>query len=277
MIEIERLIDRKRVVYKVYEPKDQQVPAFKELSYENCVEGTWVSSTDGYVAQVIKVNGPYSRGWSSAYSVVLPYCRKWVRKGRPVKLLAAPFISGGKYYTSASGKGWIDQEVSKERTKRAVSAYATLMIESGGVLTAKQMDTLGRLYRPDQKNPRATFKRLLKHEKIKSMVKEELARIMSDNGLTPDSIIKTHMTIVQNALDSGQLSVAEKANAKFMDMLDMKPDKTNTQIEATVTWDHLLDEPDETEYVLTPRGRERLANGYSEEASVDEEQEDHLS
>ena len=55
MIEIERLIDRKRVVYKVYEPKDQQVPAFKELSYENCAEGTWVSSTDGYVAQVIKV------------------------------------------------------------------------------------------------------------------------------------------------------------------------------------------------------------------------------
>ena len=132
------------------------------------------------------------------------------------------------------------------------------MIESGGVLTAEQMDKLGKLYRPDQKNPRATFKRLLKHEKVKSMVKEELARIMSDNGLTPDSIIKTHMTIVQNALDSGQLSVAEKANAKFMDMLDMKPDKTTTQLEAEVSWGHLLDEPDEAEYVITPKERKRL-------------------
>lgn len=220
--------------------------------------GDWVISDDEYIAEVIRINGPYDTKSGKEWCLVLPYCRKWVRRSKAGKLIARDFLDTGNYTSSSPNKTWIDQELKMSRAKRVVETYARLLMQSGGVLSTEQYEMLGSLYRPDQKIPAASVKRLLKQEKTKSMVKEELVKIMSDNGLTPDAVIKTHQKIIHDAMDNGQLSVAEKANARFMDMLDMKPDKTTTHLEAEVSWGHLLDEPDEAEYVLTPKERERL-------------------
>lgn len=272
MIEIKRGRGKKVKVYEVFEPGDALPNRdILEVGY-NAEKGDLVISDDGYVAEVIKVYGPYDRGWMQEKMLILPYCRKWVRSTRRAKLMAKPYLDSGRYTAAsekAASEGWQVQETRTERTKRVVSAYARLMVESGGRLTDEQMATLGKIYRPDQENPKATFKKLLKQDIVKSMVKDELVRILSENGLTPDAVIKTHLRIVSDALDSGQLSVAEKANSKFMEMLDMKPDKTSTQIEATVSWDHLLGDADEAEYELKPKQSERL-----KEHTRNEEQED---
>lgn len=236
--------------------------------------GDWVISDDDYVAEVIRINGPYDTKSGKEWCLVLPYCRKWVRRSKAGKLLAREFLDTGNYNSSSPNKTWIDQELKMSRAKRVVETYARLLMESGGVLSAEQYNMLGKLYRPDQKIPAASVKRLLKQEKTKSMVKEELARIMSENGLTVDAVIKTHQKIIHDAMDAGQLSVAEKANGRFMDMLDMKPDKTTTQVEAQITWDHLLDEGDDAEYEIEPKRRDALS--YDKETRPREIEEDPL-
>ena len=43
---------------------------------------------------------------------------------------------------------------------------------------------LGIVYRPDQQQQALTVKRLLKEERVKRMVREEMANLLSKNGIT---------------------------------------------------------------------------------------------
>jgi len=119
--------------------------------------------------------------------------------------------------------------------------YAYLYLTQQGVLSEDQLNEIGKEYRPKDPIPRASFLRMMKTHEAKSMLKSELKALMSEHGITPERVIHQHQEIITEARNSGQLAVAEKANSRFIEMLDLMPDKkvvSETQ-RLDISWDHL--------------------------------------
>ncbi len=200
--------------------------------------GEYILSDDGFVAVIVRVNGPYAKG---RREYILPYCRRW-SLGTTQKLNFLDFLKAGVFCWHAP-KRTSQYEVQKTSFKKAMKRYAFFYITQQGVISEEQMVSVGELYRPDAPAPSASFKRMLKTHEAKTMLKTELKKLMKDHGVTPEHVISQHQRIIDSALDEGQLGVAEKANSKFIDMLDLMPDKsvTTTTLEGGVSWDHILE------------------------------------
>jgi hypothetical protein len=66
-------------------------------------------------------------------------------------------------------------------------------------------DLLGRIYRPDQRIPAATFRRLLRQDRIQQMVDEETSRLLASQGLSLLEIARRYRKLIDDALEKGDL------------------------------------------------------------------------
>jgi len=189
-------------------------------------EGAWVISDDEWVCQVIRVNGPYknSAGVESR-QVVLPYCRRFTTGAS--RIVFEDYYGKGDY-SSPTPDGWIDRELRSKRARRVIRFYSVLLMKKGRV-PEKDLEVLGRIYRPDQKEPAATLKRLLRQKKTKKMVQEELIKLLSENDITPQYVIEGYKEVLEEAKKHGQLSVAKKTLDTFAEMVNLAPDKRYLQ------------------------------------------------
>lgn len=185
--------------------------------------GQWVRTDDDYVCEVLGVNGPYKRssGKGQTIQLVLPFCRMFVNDAASINF--EEFYGKGNY-NSMSPTSWIEDELKRKRTVRVIRLYASILLKKGRVDEAT-MKRLGKLYRPNQELPGATFKRLLKKKKTKQMVQDELHRLLSENDVTPDEVIKGYKKTLEKAYKAQQLGVAKGIWDNFRDMLDMMPQK----------------------------------------------------
>ena len=121
-------------------------------------------------------------------------------------------------------KSWQERESKRNRTKNVVNAYV------GQVLEGQKVDwqQLGVMYRPDQKTPAATVRRLFKQEVIKDMVEEKLKEIMASKGIDKGFVLDTIMKAISIAEQKQDVSGMLRAAENFVDMLEMKPNKKVT-------------------------------------------------
>lgn len=216
--------------------------------------GDWIASDDGYVAQVVRVNGPYKWRGRDKYELVLPYGKTWtIGTGRRLEYEA--YRAAGTYCWHAPNR-WIANELKRSAFQRAVKLYAQLLVRGGGIVTDDELMRVGMVYKPHDRRPDWSIQRILKTHEGKTVVKKELAALMAEQGVTAGHVIRQHQDIVRRALDEGQLAVAEKANARFIEMLDLMPDKQAPGLSLTerVTFGHLEaheeDAPDAEEAVF---------------------------
>lgn len=120
--------------------------------------------------------------------------------------------------------GWAEREAKKTRTKNLVSAYV------GQLTSTKQVDykQLGYIYRPDQQNPAATVRRVLKQEVIKKMVEKKLREVLSEKGINSSSVLDTMLEGLHIARNKQDVTNMIKISDAFMDLLEMKPNKKIT-------------------------------------------------
>jgi hypothetical protein len=101
------------------------------------------------------------------YAVLtFPFARVWNWKNQNLEW--GPQKESGKFFDT-SKKSWQEREAGKTRTRNVVTLYVQQMI--AGKL---DYEMLGRAYRPDQKIPAATARRLFRQDKIQEMVCQEL-------------------------------------------------------------------------------------------------------
>jgi hypothetical protein len=98
--------------------------------------------------------------------LTFPYARLW--DWRSQSLRWEPQKESGKFFDTSS-KSWQEREAGKTRTRNVVTLYVQQML--AGKL---DYEMLGRAYRPDQKIPAATARRLFRQDKIQEMVCQEL-------------------------------------------------------------------------------------------------------
>lgn len=223
----------------VYTKAEAEEEGVEFVPFREATEpGTWVLSDDGYVAQVMRANGPYPKQPEHRRELILPYCRVW---NTAKELHYEAFRESGVYCWHSPRRHYM-YEFGRTAFKKAIERYAYYYITQKGRLTQEQLDECGQLYRPKDKIPRASFMRLLKHDRAKKMVKEELRSLMEEHGITPAGVIAQQQEIIDQAKENGQLAVAEKANAKFIEMLDLMPDKVTVteKVEGGVSFEHLL-------------------------------------
>ena len=135
---------------------------------------------------------------------------------------ARGWVPGSKYLSSdsATKRTWVEEEVRKSRKKDMVALVAALRIQKGRI-DEPDYEMLGIVYRPDQQQPALTVKRLLKQERVKRMVREEMANLLSSNGITAQRVIRNLERIREKALRTGRLGEALKVLNTYMRLLGM--------------------------------------------------------
>ena len=129
-------------------------------------------------------------------------------------------------YTQANpeANNWAVREANTTRAKNLVNAYV------GQLTSTKKVDynQLGMIYRPDQQQPAATVRRVLKQEIIKKMVEKKLREVLSEKGINNSSVLDTMLEGLDIARAKQDVTNMIKISDAFMELLEMKPNKKIT-------------------------------------------------
>lgn len=221
--------------YIAYTKQEARDKGIRYVHWKKVKPGGWALSDDDMVFKCIRRIGPW--GARKEYKFIFPngphfsrtkFC-KWSEPREP----------------RSEGK----RELSRRGARPALRAYARLLV-NGDSITEEQYQTLGRIFRQDQKNPAASFMRLIKYQEAQEVIAEELEGLLSGKGVTPGKVIDDYLTIQEQAKEIGEknenvaaLSLAKSINDQFSKMLDMRPQKQVRQLETAeqIDWDSLPD------------------------------------
>tara|TARA_R100000278_G_scaffold28570_2_gene26010 strand:- start:1554 stop:2327 length:774 start_codon:yes stop_codon:yes gene_type:complete len=216
MIEITRTLKINNYVPKNYPVYKKEEFTGKSKHWKECQAGEFGLSDDNYVAECIARNN-----YKSGTEIVFPFGKQWITKSSTLSFMDH---YEKKSYSSSSTKSYMEQELDKKRVKNVLDAYMVYRLAG----KTPDFDQLGRMYRPDQKNPAMTVKRLFKTKGMKRMVEEKMQEILEDRGIDEGFVLDTIKDAIEVAKvkeDSGNMIRAAK---ELGDFLDMKP-KTKTQ------------------------------------------------
>jgi hypothetical protein len=122
------------------------------------------------------------------------------------------------------------------KTKLVIKTYARMLV-TGKI----EWEKLGQMYRPDQKIPVATFRRLLRQEETQKMVSEELEKLLSDEEITHQFAIRERKEILKMAKEKQDLTNYNRALDAFWDLLDLKPSEIKQIRTTQFDWKGALD------------------------------------
>ena len=215
-LKINNFVEREYEVFteEGWDAMEHETPTVRH--WNKCKVGEWGLSDDGWIAECLAVN-TYATGVEMTYC----YGKQWVTKTS--KLLFMPHWES-KNFSGTSIKSHMDLELQKTRTKNLVDAYMTYVMAG----KSPDFDKLGQMYRPDQKKPAWTVKRLLKTKGMKEMIKEKMQEVLTERGIDEGYVLDTIKDAIGVAKVNEDPGNMIKAAKELSDYLDMKP-KAKTQ------------------------------------------------
>tara|TARA_B100001287_G_scaffold257308_1_gene242837 strand:- start:1031 stop:1777 length:747 start_codon:yes stop_codon:yes gene_type:complete len=235
-IDIHHKGDKEPTTYAVLKKEEADE---KNLSYKHwreADEGEYGLSDDNYVAKVIS-KSVYKP--TSVY-VRYPYGYTFYNPNYTSVRLKA---SGRKSNTTISGKTNWEVLTSGQKMKNLAMVYAQTMDYDKAI---------EHVFDNPSDNQKIMWKRRMKKEKFKDMVREELQALLNEHGLTEDYTLQLLEETIRKAKDKGDITNLMRAVDNLQDMHGMKEKhlvKTTEQIEATSNT-KLIDELTETEEKL---------------------------
>tara|TARA_R110000787_G_scaffold285132_1_gene399917 strand:+ start:923 stop:1690 length:768 start_codon:yes stop_codon:yes gene_type:complete len=213
------------VTYPIMTKQEADEKGHSYHHWKESKAGELAISDDGYVAECLQRNK-----YKESEEVVFPYGRMWISKR--ARLLYEPHRDTGQYSQSGT-RTWVERESSLQRTKNAVKLYVNMMLGSGNI----DWNLLGKAYRPDQKIPAVTVKRLFKQKRIQSMIDDKIQEYLNDRELNEGDVldvIADAITLARTNADPSNMLRGAEQYIKIMDMLPNRTQKTETlQIDVT--------------------------------------------
>jgi len=236
-IDIHHKGDKEPTVYRVYRQEEADSDKIEYKYWREANEGEYGLSDDNYVAKVI------SKSIYKATSVYIrfPYGYTFFNPKYSSVLLNA---AGRKSNTTISGKTNWEVIQNGQTMKNLAMVYAQTMNFD------KAIDHV--IDNPSD-NQKIMWKRRMKKEKFKDMVRDELQKLLSEHGLTEDYTLDLFEQTIQTARAKGDVTNLMRAIENLQDMHGMKDKhlvKTTEQIESTSNV-KLIDELREEEEKLT--------------------------
>ena len=209
--------------YEVYTKDEFQKTGKKFVHWNRCNPGDWGISDDGYVAECLQRNI-----YGTSIEMVFPYGRQWAKK--TAKLEFEPHYYS-KNYSNVSTKSYAELESTRNRADLAIDAF--LAYKMAG--ETPDMDKIGRIYRPDQKNPQVAVRKLLRTKEVKKIMADKLKEILVDKQIDEGYVLD----VMKDAIDTAKVK-EDPANmiraAKELSVfLDMQP--KNKQVTESIEMD----------------------------------------
>jgi hypothetical protein len=223
--------------YKIYRQKEADNENLEYKHWREAKEGEYGISDDEFVAKVISksIYNP-----SSVY-IRYPYGYTFFNpKYSSTKLKA----SGRKANNTISGKTQWEVLTNGQKMKNLAMVYAQTMDYD---------KTIEHVLDNPTDNQKVMWKKRMKKERFKDMVRDELQALLKDHGLTEAYTLELLEETIKKAKDKGDITNLMRAVDNLQDMHGMKDKhliKTTEQIEATSNT-KLIDELRETEDKLT--------------------------
>ena len=215
---IKRKIGGKWQEYPIYLEEEAITKGISYTHWKDAEEDAYGLSDDGYVGICLKRATYTDKNGSTKVNVKMSYGTNWLTKNSKI-LFEKNFAAG--IYSAVNPTHWADKEARKTRTKNVVNAYVEMMLSNNKI----DWDALGKVYRPDQKTPAATVRRLMKQESIKVLVEEKVKDLLVQKGINREYVIDLHQEVIALAREGGKPQLILQAADVFMDLLEMKPGK----------------------------------------------------
>tara|TARA_A100000172_G_C3031900_1_gene107028 strand:+ start:282 stop:1055 length:774 start_codon:yes stop_codon:yes gene_type:complete len=218
-MKIKRRINGKTSHYPVFTKEEAATKGFAIIYWKEAQTDDWAYTDDNYVAKCYDRKDYTDKNGNTKTFVKLTCGVGWV--SRFSKILFEKNHKYRVYSKTNPVKSWDEQESKTTRAKNTVTAYTQMLINNGKV----NFDTLGNIYRPDQKEPIATVRRFLKQRIAKRMVEKKLKELLSDKGINKELALDNVLRALTMAESKGDVNNFLKANDTLMDLLEMKPNK----------------------------------------------------
>ena len=216
---------KKPRTYTVYRKTEADEEGIDYKYWKDAEAGEYALSDDDYVAKVIRKSSyPGNRGFDNIY-IRFPWGYTFFNtKYHTKKLLAA----GRSTNTTFTGKPWHEVKVGSDRYKNLALAYAMSNFQADlaiditfGAVTPKE---------------RRRYRKTIKTEAFRNMMKEELSSLLSERGLTEGYTLELLEDTIKLAKGKGDVTNLMRAVDNLQDMHGMKDKhllKTTERLEAT--------------------------------------------
>ena len=225
----------------VYRQDEADQEGIRYLYWKKAEIGEYALSDDGYVAKVInKAEYPGNRGFSNIY-IRFPWGYTFYNTQYPTRKLNA---QGRKTNTTLSGKPYTEVKMKSEKYRNFAMTYAMCNMEADLAIDV--------CFGAVDDRERRKYRRTIRTEAFKNMVREELQSLLKTHGMTEDYTLDLLEQTISKAKDKGDITNLMRAIENLQDMHGMKDKhlvKTTDKLEATSSV-KLIDELREEEKKL---------------------------
>ena len=219
-IDIHHKGDKEATCYHIYRKDEADERSIIYKKWQEAEEGEYALSDDGYVAKVI-TKSTYKP--TSIY-IRLAYGYTFFNPNYSSVTLNA---SGRRANNTISGKTHWEVVANGQKMKNLAMVYAQTM---------NYDKAIEHVIKEPTDNQRIMWKRRMKKEKFKDMVRDELKKLIQEHGLTEDYTLDLFEETIRKAKDKGDVTNLMRAIENLQDMHGMKDKhliKTTESLEAT--------------------------------------------
>mgnify|MGYP000734063991 CR=1 FL=1 len=218
-MEIKRRIKGKTSNYPIHPKDEADIQKLSYVYWKQAEVGDWALTDDGFVSECFG-----RASYTDKAGHVKTFIKLTCGVGWDTGFSKINFLINQQYgvYSKTNPKRtWDEEESGKTRSKNTVNAYANMLLSSNMV----NYNTLGQIYRPDQKTPAATVRRFLKQKITKRMVEKKIKELLIDKAISKEFALDNIVRALAMAEEKGDVNNFLKANDYLMDLLEMKPNK----------------------------------------------------
>ena len=173
--------------YKAFGNDDEVISSWRSGN-----EDDWVYTDDGYICQILKKSSVSHPGYKTPRTMIRTVCGSFICEQKSHKILGENGVVENIYTFSGNYKASYSRSKDRKMNNREF-LFARYVASGENALAAYK-----KAY-PMAKNENYIKKKsnfLLQKEEIRSMVKEEIQKILNEEGVTPEWIIGKYRDIV---------------------------------------------------------------------------------
>jgi len=197
--------------FKAFNPNEEVVGDWRHGEVHD-----WVTTDDGHICQVLARSGIASHGYKTPRTIVRTVCGSFVAQQKSSKMLGENGVAENIYSFSRNYNSIYDRQNNRKLKSREF-LFARYVAAGDNVLSAYQ-----KAY-PRAKNEayiKHKISTLLNKEEIKTMVKDEIKKILAEEGISPEWIVAKYKDIADlSDRDTDRLRSLE-ALAKMAGLFD---------------------------------------------------------
>ena len=160
-------------------------------SWRNAKEGEWAYTDDGFICQILKRSKVTHPGYKSLRTMIRTVCGSFICEQKSHKILGENGIAENIYTFSGNYKATYSRSKDRRLNNREFLFASYVASGEDTVQAYKKAYPMAK----DSHYIKNKSKFLLQKEEIRTMVKEEIKKILEEEGVTPEWIIGRYRDI----------------------------------------------------------------------------------